>query len=101
MFVQIQLLEGLLESWSEYENNVQCLKTWFETQEKRMKQQHRIGDQASVQNAMKDCQVTCLSGGQAPFTVWWHMANLQVMTIESYILKNAAFGNKFLWLHEL
>ena len=60
MFVQIQLLEGLLESWSEYENNVQCLKMWFETQEKRLKQQHRIGDQASVQNAMKDCQVTCL-----------------------------------------
>ncbi|XP_032341093.1 nesprin-1 isoform X13 [Camelus ferus] len=53
---KIQLLEGLLESWSEYENNVQCLKTWFETQEKRLKQQHRIGDQASVQNAMKDCQ---------------------------------------------
>lgn len=69
MFVQIQLLEGLLESWSEYENNVRCLKTWFETQEERLKQQHRIGDQASVQNAMKDCQVTCLSGGQAPFTV--------------------------------
>ncbi|XP_016071417.1 PREDICTED: nesprin-1 [Miniopterus natalensis] len=53
---KIQLLEGLLESWSEYENNVQCMKTWFETQEKRLKQQHRIGDQASVQNAMKDCQ---------------------------------------------
>ncbi|XP_037675695.1 nesprin-1 isoform X12 [Choloepus didactylus] len=53
---KIQLLEGLLESWSEYENNVQCLKTWFETQEKRLKQQHRIGDQASVQNVMKDCQ---------------------------------------------
>lgn len=58
MFVQIQLLEGLLESWSEYENNIQCMKTWFETQEKRLKQQHIIGDQASVQNAMKDCQVT-------------------------------------------
>ncbi|XP_039707258.1 nesprin-1 isoform X7 [Pteropus medius] len=53
---KIQLLEGLLESWSEYENNVQCMKTWFEIQEKRLKQQHRIGDQASVQNAMKDCQ---------------------------------------------
>ncbi|KAF6364671.1 hypothetical protein mRhiFer1_009806 [Rhinolophus ferrumequinum] len=53
---KIQLLEGLLESWSEYENNIQCMKTWFETQEKRLKQQHIIGDQASVQNAMKDCQ---------------------------------------------
>ncbi|KAB0401732.1 hypothetical protein E2I00_018438 [Balaenoptera physalus] len=53
---KIQLLEGLLESWSEYENNVQCLKTWFETQENRLKQQQRIGDQASVQNALKDCQ---------------------------------------------
>nr|XP_023420318.1 nesprin-1 isoform X2 [Cavia porcellus] len=53
---KIQLLEGLLESWSEYENNVQCLKTWFETQEERLKQQHQIGDQASVQNALKDCQ---------------------------------------------
>ncbi|ELK26490.1 Nesprin-1 [Myotis davidii] len=53
---KIQLLEGLLESWSEYENNVQGMKTWFETQEKRLQQQHRVGDQASVQNAMKDCQ---------------------------------------------
>lgn len=59
---QIQLLEGLLESWSEYENNVQCLKMWFETQEKRLKQQQRIGDQAAVHNAMKDCQVLGLSG---------------------------------------
>nr|XP_045014662.1 nesprin-1 isoform X2 [Jaculus jaculus] len=53
---KIRLLEGLLESWSDYENNVQCLKTWLETQEKRLKQQHQIGDQASVQNALKDCQ---------------------------------------------
>lgn len=53
---KIQLLEGLLESWSEYENNVQCLKTWFEIQEKRLKQQQRVGDQASVQNSLKECQ---------------------------------------------
>ncbi|KAM9666884.1 nesprin-1 isoform 11-T14 [Trichechus inunguis] len=53
---KIQLLEGLLESWSEYENNIQSLKTWFEIQEKRLKQQHQIGDQASVQSTMKDCQ---------------------------------------------
>ncbi|XP_032194599.1 nesprin-1 isoform X17 [Mustela erminea] len=53
---KIQMLEGLLESWSEYENDVQSLKTWYETQENRLKEQHRIGDQASVQNAMKDCQ---------------------------------------------
>ena len=58
MLAQIQLLEGLLESWSEYENNVQCMKAWFETQEKRLKQQQQIGDQASVQNAMRDCQVS-------------------------------------------
>lgn len=59
--LQIQLLESLQESWTEYENNVQCLKTWFETQEKKLKQQQKIGDQASVQNALKDCQVmsTC------------------------------------------
>lgn len=56
------MLEGLLESWSEYENDVQSLKAWYETQENRLKQQHRIGDQASVQNAMKDCQVTCPGG---------------------------------------
>ncbi|XP_045400548.1 nesprin-1 isoform X2 [Lemur catta] len=53
---KIQLLEGLLESWSDYENNVQGLKTWFETQEKKLKQQQQVGDQASVQNALKDCQ---------------------------------------------
>lgn len=64
-FFQIQLLEGFLELWSEYENNVQGLKTWLETQEKRLKQQQRVGDHASVQNAMKDCQVT----GQAADTL--------------------------------
>ncbi|NXT73431.1 SYNE1 protein, partial [Zapornia atra] len=53
---KIQLLESLQESWAEYENNVQCLKTWFETQENKLKQQQKIGDQASVQNALKDCQ---------------------------------------------
>ncbi|XP_071405405.1 nesprin-1 isoform X2 [Pithys albifrons albifrons] len=53
---KIQLLESLQESWTEYENNVQCLKTWFETQEKKLKQQQKIGDQASVQNSLKDCQ---------------------------------------------
>ncbi|XP_026643175.1 nesprin-1 isoform X6 [Microtus ochrogaster] len=53
---KIQLLEGLLESWSEYENSVQSLKAWFETQEKKLKQQQQIGDQTSVQNALKDCQ---------------------------------------------
>lgn len=53
MFVQIQLLEGLLESWSEYENNVQCLKTWFETQEKRLKQQERIGDRSLMDEEVK------------------------------------------------
>lgn len=55
--LQIQMLESLQESWTEYENNVQCLRTWFETQEKKLKQQQKIGDQASVQNALKDCQV--------------------------------------------
>lgn len=59
--LQIQLLEGFLESWTEYENNVQCLKTWFETQEKRLQKQQRIGDQASVQNALKDCQVNFIT----------------------------------------
>ncbi|XP_062833321.1 nesprin-1 isoform X16 [Anolis carolinensis] len=53
---KIQLLEGFLESWTEYESSVQCLKTWFETQQKRLEEQRRIGDQASVQNALKDCQ---------------------------------------------
>ncbi|XP_038626046.1 nesprin-1 isoform X2 [Tachyglossus aculeatus] len=53
---KIQLLEGLLESWTEYDSNVKCLKIWFETQEMRLKEHHRIGDQASVQNTLKDCQ---------------------------------------------
>ncbi|XP_070812770.1 nesprin-1-like, partial [Pituophis catenifer annectens] len=53
---KIQLLEGFLESWTEYENNIQSLKTWFETQEAKLKEQQRIGDQASVQNVLKDCQ---------------------------------------------
>ncbi|KAM6126873.1 nesprin-1-like [Pterocles gutturalis] len=53
---KIQLLESLQESWAEYENNAQYLKAWFETQEKKLKQQQKIGDQASLQNALKDCQ---------------------------------------------
>ncbi|XP_068533197.1 nesprin-1 isoform X4 [Anas acuta] len=53
---KIQLLESLQESWTEYENNVQYLKSWFEIQDKKLKKQQRIGDQASVQNALKDCQ---------------------------------------------
>ncbi|KAM6459267.1 nesprin-1-like [Liasis olivaceus] len=53
---KIQLLEGFLESWTEYENNIQSLKTWFEAQETKLKEQQKIGDQASVQNALKDCQ---------------------------------------------
>lgn len=75
MFVQIQLLEGLLESWSEYENNVQGMKTWFETQEKRLKQQHQVGDHASVQNAMKDCQVTVQAADTLQFTISRHVPN--------------------------
>ncbi|XP_067337447.1 nesprin-1 isoform X16 [Channa argus] len=53
---KIQLLEGLLEGWSEHENGVQALKTWFKLQEEKLKKRHRIEDVASVQNALKDCQ---------------------------------------------
>ncbi|KAM4866179.1 nesprin-1 isoform 1-T1 [Thomomys bottae] len=53
---KIQLLEGLLESWSEYENDIESLKMWFESQEKRLKQEFRVGDRAAVQTALKDCQ---------------------------------------------
>lgn len=101
MFVQIQLLEGLLESWSEYENNVQCLKTWFETQEKRLKQQHRIGDQTSVQNALKDCQVMarglkCLSHSVMARTTGILRPGSRELNIE-----NSCIGcNEFLWLYE-
>ena len=54
---QIQLLEGLLEGWLEHENGVQALKTWLTLQEEKLKKRHRIEDVASVQNALKDCQV--------------------------------------------
>lgn len=57
MFPQIQLLEGLVGSWVEYENSVQALKTWFTQQEEKLKKKHRIEDVASVQNALKECQV--------------------------------------------
>uniref|UniRef100_A0A8C1K642 Spectrin repeat containing, nuclear envelope 1a n=1 Tax=Cyprinus carpio TaxID=7962 RepID=A0A8C1K642_CYPCA len=53
---KIQVLEGLLESWLEYENVVQTLKTWFSVQEERLKKKHRIEDVSSAQNALKDCQ---------------------------------------------
>ncbi|XP_063773938.1 nesprin-1 isoform X14 [Pseudophryne corroboree] len=52
---KIQLLEGLLESWTEYKNNVQILESWFEKQEKKLQKQS-IGDQNSAQNILKECQ---------------------------------------------
>ncbi|XP_048062412.1 nesprin-1 isoform X1 [Megalobrama amblycephala] len=53
---KIQLLEGLLKSWLEYENVVQTLKTWISVQEEKLKKKHRIEDVSSAQNALKDCQ---------------------------------------------
>ncbi|XP_075718991.1 nesprin-1 isoform X3 [Rhinoderma darwinii] len=53
---KIQMLERLLESWTEYKNNVQTLKSWYEKQEKKLQKQQSIGDQASVQNSLKECQ---------------------------------------------
>ncbi|KAF5900062.1 nesprin-1-like isoform X2, partial [Clarias magur] len=53
---KITLLESLLESWLEYENGVQILKTWISTQEEKLKKKPRIEDVASVQNLLKDCQ---------------------------------------------
>lgn len=46
-----------MESWLEHENGVQALKTWLTLQEEKLKKRHRIEDVASVQNALKDCQV--------------------------------------------
>ncbi|XP_043945040.1 nesprin-1 isoform X2 [Protopterus annectens] len=53
---KIQLLEGLLESWTEYESSVHGVKAWFTAEEERLEKLHQIGDQASVLNALKDCQ---------------------------------------------
>lgn len=55
---QIELLEALHASWLEYEGTVEKLKNWFAAQEERLKKKHIIEDLASVQNALKDCQVT-------------------------------------------
>ena len=41
----------------EHENGVQALKAWLSLQEEKLKKKHRIEDVASVQNALKDCQV--------------------------------------------
>lgn len=46
-----------MESWLEHENGVQALKSWLTMQEEKLKKKHRIEDVASVQNALKDCQV--------------------------------------------
>lgn len=46
-----------MESWLEHENGVQALKTWLTLQEEKLKKKHRTEDVASVQNALKDCQV--------------------------------------------
>ncbi|XP_037393333.1 nesprin-1 isoform X3 [Pygocentrus nattereri] len=53
---KIQLLEGLLESWLEYENGVQTLKAWIGMQEEKLKKKPRIEDVASAQSALKNCQ---------------------------------------------
>ncbi|KAK7133089.1 hypothetical protein R3I94_015094 [Phoxinus phoxinus] len=53
---KIQVLEGLLKSWLEFENVVQTLKTWISVQEEKLKKKHRIEDVSSAQNALKDCQ---------------------------------------------
>ncbi|KAF4071108.1 hypothetical protein AMELA_G00281340 [Ameiurus melas] len=53
---KITLLESLLESWLEYENGVQTLRTWISTQEDKLKKKPRIEDVASVQNLLKDYQ---------------------------------------------
>lgn len=44
--------------WLEYESSVQALKSWMAAQEERLKRKHRIEDLTSVQNALKDCQVS-------------------------------------------
>lgn len=49
-----------MESWLEHENGVQALKTWLTVQEEKLKKKPRIEDVASVQNALKDCQVGAL-----------------------------------------
>ncbi|XP_062858462.1 nesprin-1 isoform X4 [Trichomycterus rosablanca] len=53
---KIRVLEGLLESWLEYENGVQNLRTWIGTQEEKLKKKPMIEDVASVLNLLKDCQ---------------------------------------------
>ncbi|XP_072437484.1 nesprin-1-like isoform X15 [Chiloscyllium punctatum] len=53
---QIGSLETSLESWTEYENSVQCLKDWFESQEDKLKKWHSISDLASIHSTLKDCQ---------------------------------------------
>ncbi|XP_060687754.1 nesprin-1-like isoform X2 [Hemiscyllium ocellatum] len=53
---QIGSLETSLESWTEYENSVQCLKDWFGSQEDKLKKWHSISDLASIHSALKDCQ---------------------------------------------
>lgn len=46
-----------MEGWLDHENGVQALKTWLTLQEEKLKKRHRIEDVASVQTALKDCQV--------------------------------------------
>lgn len=46
-----------MEGWLEHENGVQALKTWLTVQEEKLKKRQKIEDVASVQSALKDCQV--------------------------------------------
>lgn len=50
-----------MEGWLDHENGVQALKTWLTLQEEKLKKRHRIEDVASVQTALKDCQVVLCS----------------------------------------
>ncbi|TSO25166.1 Nesprin-1 [Bagarius yarrelli] len=53
---RVQYLTGFLQSWLDYESNVECLKMWLCAQEERLKRKHKIEDFSSVQNALRDCQ---------------------------------------------
>lgn len=69
-----------MEGWLEHENGVQALKTWLTLQEEKLKKRHRIEDVASVQTALKDCQVV-LHTALPCFTLLFSMLPLCLKTI--------------------
>ena len=55
---RLKNLEMLELRWQEYEKNVTSLMNWFNDQDGKVAKYNRIGHEASIEQALKDCKVS-------------------------------------------